>query len=112
MPYFFELWKWWEVVDIDNFASLVPLHVSTIYSSLHSAPEWHSFPIVTIEGYVWHKCGPDDDEVLHSTSFQAVIENFLKYKKKKKKKDTKNKLLKDSYMPCCVVALICKLVKA
>ena len=86
MPYFFELWKWWEVVDIDNFASLVPLHVSTIYSSLHSAPEWHSFPIVTIEGYVWHKCGPDDDEVLHSTSFQAVIENFLKYKKKKKKK--------------------------
>ena len=44
--------------------------------SLHSTPTWHSHPIVTIEGYVWHKCGPDDDEVLHFTSFQALIENF------------------------------------
>ena len=34
------------------------------------------------EGYVWRKCGPDDDEVLHSTLFQAVIEkkNNLKCK--------------------------------
>ena len=47
---------------------------------LHSAPKWHSYPIVTIEGYVWHKCGPDDDEVLYSTSFQAVIKKILKCK--------------------------------
>ena len=33
-----------------------------------------------IEGYVWRECGPDDDEVLHSTYFQAVIEIFLKCK--------------------------------
>ena len=30
--FFFELWKWQEVVDIDNFACLVPLHAPTIYS--------------------------------------------------------------------------------
>ena len=46
----------------------------------------HSYPIVTIEGYVWRECGPDDDEVLHSTSFWAVIKKKsnmqkLKYKK-------------------------------
>src|SRR5271168_1402171 len=30
---FFEPRRWWEVVDLNNFACLVPLHVPTIYSN-------------------------------------------------------------------------------
>ena len=30
--FFFELRKWRKVVDIDNFACLVPLHIPTLYS--------------------------------------------------------------------------------
>src|ERR1700678_3983500 len=32
---FFKPRRWWEVVDLNNFACLVPLHVPTIYSSQH-----------------------------------------------------------------------------
>src|ERR1700678_1156155 len=32
---FFEPRRWWEVVDLNNFACLVPLHVPTIYSMMN-----------------------------------------------------------------------------
>ena len=53
---------------------------SRTYTWLFSHAFLHTrglYPIVTIEVYVWHECGPDDDEVLHSTSFQAAIEEIL-----------------------------------
>ena len=47
-----------------------------LFYIVYTQPKQHSYPIVTIEGYVWCKCGPDD-EVLYSTSFQALIETIL-----------------------------------
>ena len=43
-----------------------------LFHTLFYIVKRHSYPIVTTESYVWRECGPDYDEVLHSTLFQAM----------------------------------------